>query len=151
MTDKRKTEKAPVKAGDDAAGVVPLGMANDEKFMEIVAGQRAMFERLAESVKIGAELSEMDRSVIVAALELASKNLPDAPPRSRGTAHLARFPHGDATLEYFAMIRNPNLQMKKSAAIAALAEKYGVNVESIKGAIKKHGPAAERLFDSFKG
>ncbi len=143
----RQSGKAHGSLGPDSPATLPLGQTTDEQFMAMVDQQRAMFVRLADAVAAGEELSRLDRKVVAAALKLAASNLPDSPPRSRGSAHRARFPHGDAVLEYYAMIRNPTRPIKKTPAVEALAEKYGVSIEAIKDAIKKHGPAAEALFE----
>jgi len=141
------TKKGPGSPGPESSATLPLGQMTDEQFMVMVDRQRAMFARLADAVAAGAELSRLDRKIVAAALKLAASNLPDSPPRSRGGAHRAQFPHGDAALEFVAMVRSPSHPVSETAAIAALAEKYDVSIEAMRKSIKKNAPAAEALFD----
>lgn len=144
MPSKRTTSKRP---GSPGPLTLPIGQVDDEQFMDIVEQQRAMLAQLAERMVAGDELTMLDRKIAAAALNRVAADLPSEPPRSRGGAHQAKFPHGDAALEFMILTRRPTNPLSKTAAITTLAERYSVTIEAMRKVINKHAAAAASLFE----
>lgn len=119
-----------------------------EAYARTAEAQRGHAREIARRLEAGESLHDLPSGsgeFAAAILRLWANTLPNKPPRKRGQA-----PQIDASniaLEFVAMTRNPKAVMSKVKVKEHLAEKYGVSVEAIRGALKKKLKDAEAFFD----
>jgi len=108
---------------------------------EVAERQRAIARAIAQKLLDGTPLHHAEAMVAAAILRGWADALKDAPQRKRGQPPL--FNHSDAQMLYLAYVSEGH--MKKSVALAKIAEQYGVTVEAMKDCIKK-APGGMKAF-----
>lgn len=131
---------------------VPMGRKADAEnayqaavlaeYAEIARNQRDWARVLAAKIEAGEMLQPLDAMFVASIVRLWADNLKDQPPRKRG--QLPKFNHADAAMLFFAWTETK--RMTKTAAIAKLAERYGVTVEAMSAVIAKRKNSQWRAF-----
>ncbi len=112
------------------------------EYAEVVEQQRDSVRAIAEKMDTGIAL-DRGESLLAAAILLGwARDLKDTPPRKRGQP--PQFNHFDAQFLYLAYVNKG--RMKKSVAVATIAELFGVTIEAMKQCIKKTPEGVKALF-----
>jgi hypothetical protein len=117
-------------------------LISDEEYASAAASQRRFFHDIADRVARGEALEErMHRELAAGALRAFADQIPLKQPRKRGQK--PRIDAGNVAIHYACLVNGQG--MKKSQALADLAEGNGVSIEAIRNAVAKFGEAALRL------
>lgn len=148
MATKKTTKKSAAPAAASAGkGRVEFPVSAD-KHQLIVKAQRDFIESIADRVDKGEPFKRAaERKLIAGILRAWAKQIPDAPPKSRGAA--ATMDPGRVAIHFACLVNGEG--RSKSAATGELAEIYDVSPEAIREAIAKFEEPAMRLVPKKTG